>query len=90
MQASPYRYQFTSNNTASLLAHEALPLQLLEIMNRGTPRPADGQIRLRPSAHGQLALHNLSQNRIYFALPSLAIEGNSLVLHFGESHLAHI
>lgn len=88
MQSSPYAYQFTSNSPTAFLVHEALPLQLLEIVNRGAPR-LDGQVRLRRTVHDQMTIGDLAQSRGRFAVPSMAIEGNRFVIHFGESlHLS--
>jgi hypothetical protein len=86
MQSCPYSYQFTtSHSTASLLVHEAHPLQILEIVNRGVPRN-DGEVRLRRANHTHVTLGNLVQNR-YFAVPNIAIEGTSFIIHLSESAL---
>jgi hypothetical protein len=39
---------------------------------------------MRWATHAQLTLGNLAHNRISFAVPSIAIKGNSFVIHFGE------
>lgn len=66
------------------LEHEALPLQLLEIMNSGHARPADGQVRLRVAAPPpQLTIGDIAANKTKYAVPSIAIEGTRLVIHFG-------
>jgi hypothetical protein len=83
MTSSEFNYRFTVNPSAFLLSHESLPLQLLEIVNRGVPR-TDGQVRLRCTAHQLLTLGDLANNRMHFAVPSIAIEGNQFVIHFGE------
>lgn len=83
MQSSPFNYQFRSSSSTFLLSHETLPLQLLEIVNRGVPRATDGQIRLRRTAHRLLTLGDLATNRMHFAVPDIAIEGNQFVVHFG-------
>jgi hypothetical protein len=86
MQDSPFHYQFASNDShARFLSHEVLPLQLLSIVNRGVPRPNDHQIRLRRTGHGESqTIGNLAYNRMNYAIPALAIEGNHFVIHVGE------
>jgi hypothetical protein len=86
MQSCHYNYQFTTSaSTSSLLVHEAHPLQPLEIVNRGIPR-TDGQVRLRRSIHAHETLGSLTQNR-YFVVPTISMEGNSFIIHLGESAL---
>ena len=64
---------------------ETLPLQLLEIINRGVPRPSDGQIRLRRVApNTTMNIVALTGNQLHYAIPSLAIEGNNFVIHLSK------
>jgi hypothetical protein len=72
----------------SLLVHEVVPLQLLEIVNHGVPQN-DGQVCLRWATHAQLTLGDLAQSRLHFAVPSSTIEGNLFVVHLSESALAY-
>jgi len=89
MQSSPYHYQFTTNpSTISLLVHEVVPLQLLEIVNWSVPQN-NGQVHLRRATHAQLTLGDLAQSRLCFAVPSITIKGNSFVVHLSESALAY-
>lgn len=92
MQDSSFHYQFTSNDShGRFLSHEALPLQLLSIVNRGVPRPNDHQIRLRRAGHGESqTIESLVYNRLNYAIPTLVIEGNHFVIHVGEWYKAFV
>lgn len=75
-------------DTGSLLAHENLPLILLQFVNRGLPRPSDGQIRLRQSPlRPDTTLGDIAGNRAQFAVSGLSFEMYEgqyhLVLNFG-------
>lgn len=84
MQASESSYVFTRRNGNSfLLAHEALPLHLLSLVNRGRPRPSDHQIRLRPmSLMSDVTIATIMGDKVRFAAP-ICIEGNRFVIHLG-------
>ena len=86
MQTSPFGYQFAPNNSRGsfFLSHEVLPLQLLSFVNRGVPRPGDQQIRLRRAAHGDQTIESLLSNRMLYAIPAFAIEGNHFVVNVGK------
>jgi hypothetical protein len=87
MERCPLHYQFTTPSARGAVAfspQEVLPLQLLEIVNRGVPRPSDGQIRLHRTAHTNLTIGDLTANRVHFAVPTVAIEANYFIIHFGE------
>jgi len=88
MEQSSFHYQFTPRTAASFSHQEVLPLQLLEVVNRGVPRPSDGQIRLRCAAHSNLTIGNLAANRVRFAVPTVAIEGNCFIIHLGETFVS--
>lgn len=83
MQLSPFNYQFAADMYGSHLAHERLPLQLLEVVNRGVPRAQDGQVRLRRAIHGIQTISELAGDRARHAVLPLAIEGNCFVINFG-------
>lgn len=87
MERSPFSYQFTlaPRGTVSFSHGEMLHLQLLEIVNRGVPRQTDGQIRLRRAVHATLTIGDLVANRMHYAVPTVAIEGNHFVVHLGET-----
>lgn len=73
-------YEFASSPDRGLLSQETLPLQLLEITNRGVPR-GDDQIRLRRAVHGELTVEDLAGDKLRFG-NVVAIEGNRFVIHF--------
>jgi hypothetical protein len=83
MQNSPLRYEFQPV-PGTLLEHEALPLQLLALVNRGSPRISDDQIRLRrvPITINQ-SVADLAGDRARFAARPICIEDNRFVIHFG-------
>lgn len=86
MEQSEHQFQFCLSGHSFLLQHEGLPLQLLSLVNRGTPRPHDDQIRLKAvPASPTLTLGDLAADKARFNLP-VCIESNRLVLHFGKSY----
>lgn len=86
MEASAFNYQFShAPQGRSYLLHEALPLQLLAIANKGKPRPADGQVYIRAAPyHADLTVADLAGNKTKYAVPDIAIEGTRFVIHFGS------
>lgn len=87
LQDSSLNYEFNELNRrrSSLIAHESRPLDLLCVVNRGVPRPSDGQIRLRRTpVSPSLTVGELSANRLQFAVPGLCIEDNHFLIYFGE------
>ena len=64
MEQSEFFYQFTLalRGMVTFLCREMLPLQLLEIVNRGVPQQTDGQIRLRRAVHTMLTISDLVAN----------------------------
>lgn len=89
MQSSSFNYQFTADTYGSHLAHERLPLQLLEFINRGVPRQQDGQVRLRRAIHGVQTIVDLAGDRARHAVLPVAIEGNCFVIHFGICYMCN-
>jgi hypothetical protein len=86
MQASSFHYEFSSSDVhGPFLVHKTLPLQLLSIVNRGQPRPGDQKIRLQRAAHGRdETVAILASNRMQYAIPVFAFEGNHFVFNVGE------
>jgi hypothetical protein len=82
MQSSPFNYTF-SPKPRTLLMHEALPFQLLQLVNRGIHRSSDGQIHLRRAVHRTLTLQHLACDKMRYYNSSVSIEGNRFVIHFG-------
>jgi hypothetical protein len=83
MQSSPFCYQFAPESRTFLLAHEALPLQLLQLVNRGVPRGKNANIHLRQAVHGNKTVQHLAGDRLRFCVPSITIEGNYFTIYFG-------
>lgn len=91
MEASDSHYQFASTpRSVSFLRTETLPLQLLEFVNRGIPRPNDLHVRLRRAAlPTDTTIGDLLADRIRFAVTKLAIEGgNTFVINLGTYSFA--
>jgi hypothetical protein len=89
MQSSSFQYQFAPE-TRMLLAHEALPLQLLQLVNRGVPRGWNLHIHLRQAVHGNRTIQHLAGDRLRFCIPNITIEGNPsrFVIYFGEHSIS--
>ena len=89
MECSSFHYQFSliMRGTASFSPEEMLPLQLLEVVNRGVPCQTDGQIRLQCAAHSNLMIGDLAANQMHYAVPSITIEGNQFIIHLGNSYI---
>ena len=85
LQGSSFAYQFSGNTQGSFLPHETLPLQLLELVNRGTRRQGVDIVRLRRAPlRAGWTLQDLARDRTHFAAANISIEGNRLVLNFGK------
>src|ERR1700675_2968835 len=54
MEQSSFQFAPTTRGAVPFSPQEVLPLQLLEIVNRGTPRRSDRQIRLCRTAHAKI------------------------------------
>jgi len=90
MQASPFGYQFAVDTRGSFMPHETLPLQLLELVNRGT-RPNGGSIRLRRAPpRANQTIQDLATDRMRFASVNINMEGNHLALNFGKQWIASL
>lgn len=88
METSPFNYQFTSDEEDGDMyaPHEVLPLQLLQFLNKGTPR-SDGQVRLGPAAFtAENTIEDLFYDRSRYALAGHVIEGNEFVLNLSKSN----
>ena len=91
MARSNKQYQLTSPADETIyVTHEALPLNLLEIHNRGRVAAEYAHTRLRRAALQQhWSISDLAGRRRQFASPELAIEGGRFVIHLG-SYLENI
>lgn len=84
MESSPLEYKFTTRFPHGIVRHEALPLKLLALTNRGRIRPSDGQIHLqRMAVAGNTSIGDLFGNTNYYSNPRLCLENNRFVLNFG-------
>lgn len=85
MASSTLQYQLDAPTPEMVyVAHEALPLNLLEIHDRGRTASEYTYARLRCSAlQQQWSVSDLAGHRRRFANPELAIEGNRFVVHLG-------
>lgn len=85
MEMGPHCHLFSPRrhvqDTPLILPHEALPLTLLGLVNRGRPR-VDGHVRLTARPSQSLTLQSLASNANYYANETLCIEGSRLVIHF--------
>jgi len=85
METGPHQHSFSSRrhtqDASLILPHEALPLTLLGLVNRGRTR-VDGHVRLSPRPSQSLTLQALAGNANYYANETLCIEGSRLVMHF--------
>lgn len=85
MEESPFHYRFSQRFGNVHLEHEALPLHLLALVNRGRPRSSDNSIRLRQHpAQTHLTIGEMANDISRFSNPSLCIEGNCFVIHLRE------
>jgi hypothetical protein len=85
MQGSPFRYQFSVDVRGSFLPHETLPLQILELINRGARQSGASPIRLRRAAlRAGWTLHDLAADPARFAAANVNIEDQQLALNFGK------
>ena len=85
LQGSLFAYQFSGNTRGSFLPHETLPLQLLELVNRGTRQQGVDTVRLRRAPlRAGWTLQDLATDRTHFAAANISIEGNRFVLNFGK------
>jgi hypothetical protein len=85
MQRSPFAYQFSADGRGSFLPHETLPLQLLELVNRGLVRQSGGPVRLRRAPpRANQTLFDLATDRYRFAAAHFNVEGNQLAINFGK------
>lgn len=83
MRASPSMYSFTASPYTTSRA--ILPLHLLGLVDKGRPRPSDGQVRLRPNpVPSTLTLRDLVSDRNSYAAPVCIVNGR-LSLHFSAS-----
>ena len=87
MEASRFQYRFDtpqSLGASGMLPHESLPLSLLALVNRGRIHPSLDEILLRTERAHNLTIHGMVSDpslRNRFAIPSLCIEDNRLVVH---------
>jgi hypothetical protein len=78
---NPLRSLNSNVDEALILPHEALPMSLLGLIDRGRPRRGDGHVRLIAQS---LTLESLS-NANNYAKETLCIEGSRLIIHFCKS-----
>ncbi|EDR07311.1 uncharacterized protein LACBIDRAFT_299099 [Laccaria bicolor S238N-H82] len=85
MRNSPSAYQFASvpSRNISIVAHEALPLQLYGLVARGVPRPRDQLVRIvcMPT-DPYFTLEMVAADRRRYAAP-VCIEGDRFAIHLG-------
>lgn len=88
MRNSPSAYQFASipSRTISIVAHEALPLQLYGLVARGVPRPRDQLVRIvcMPT-DPYFTLEMVAADKRRYAAP-VCIEGDRFVIHLGKQY----
>jgi hypothetical protein len=90
MQNSPFAYSFgeRQDRDRRVLPHEALPLGLLRIVNRGRARASNNQIRLqaRPMMNN-VTLQAMTTDPAHvplFIVPDISFEDKRLVIFFGK------
>ena len=67
------------------MSHETLPLELLGLVNRGSPWASDNQVRLwRMPINSSITLQVLASDRSGYATPSVCVEDDRFVVHFGK------
>ncbi|KAF8164427.1 hypothetical protein BJ912DRAFT_863835, partial [Pholiota molesta] len=83
MQDSPFSYSFGDQDRARrVLPHEALPLGLLRIVNRGRARASNNQIRLQaqPMMNNITLQAMTSEHGSLFIVPDISFEDKRLVI----------
>lgn len=86
MSTSPSLYRFASSSLENnmFLSHETQPLQLLGLVNKGTPRVSDNQVHLRTMpVTRSTTLQHLADDKA-FANAAECIEDGRFVIYFGE------
>ena len=86
MSRSDSSYRFSSPNRAlSWMSHETLPLELLGLVNKGSPRGSDNQVRLRRMPlNASTTLQALVSDRSNYANPNVCIEDDRYVINLSE------
>ena len=87
MRTGGFSFEFATSPRDSLLAPEdVLPLQLLEVVNRGRQRN-NGQVYLRKAAHRNRTVQELMDDRTRFALPNLTIQRDVFIIYMSKFSL---
>lgn len=88
LRTCPFQYIFApprfATRSGTLLQHEQNSVKVLEFVDQAKPRPRDHQIRLRPSPVAtSMSVEDLIFSKLH-VVPSLSVEGNRVMLHFGQ------
>lgn len=87
MRTGGFSFEFATSPRDSLLAPEdVLPLQLLEVVNRGR-QCNNGQVYLRKAAHPNWTVQELMDDRTRFALPNLTIQRDVFIIYMSKFSL---
>src|SRR6202050_854721 len=67
------------------MSHEILPLELLRLVNKGSPQASDNQVQLwRMPINSSITLQVLASDWSGYANPSVCVEDDWFVIHFGK------
>ncbi|KDQ49089.1 hypothetical protein JAAARDRAFT_143923 [Jaapia argillacea MUCL 33604] len=88
MEDSPFQYQFSDPGYETEFAHENLALQLLSLVNRGSPRTRDNQIRLqRVPLSTDTVIEQLAHDRLNYANSMLCVDNDRFIIRLGSAML---
>lgn len=84
MSNCPMQYEFSTRFPHGIARHEAHPIRVLALTNRGRPRPTTGHTYLqRMAISGTTPISELFSNRNFYANPRFCLENDRFVLYFG-------